>query len=102
ELDLALINLGFNARDAMGGGGRLRVAASNRQVKNPALGLDGDFVTVEVSDTGAGIAPENLPRVFDPFFTTKGGGGTGLGLSQVHGFAHQSGGAVEIESVVGK
>jgi len=57
---------------------------------------------VEVCDNGKGIDPENLARVFDPFFTTKGASGTGLGLSQVYGFANQSGGAVAIESVVGE
>jgi signal transduction histidine kinase len=64
------------------------------------LGLDGHYLLVEVTDTGHGIAPDKLNRVFEPFFTTKEvGQGTGLGLSQVHGFAHQSGGAVDIDSV---
>ncbi len=102
ELDLALINLGLNARDAMGGAGVLRLAAANHHVDEPVVGARGDYVVVEVTDTGGGIAPEDLGRVFDPFFTTKGAGGTGLGLSQVHGFAHQSGGAVSVESRLGE
>jgi len=102
ELDLALINLGLNARDAMGGHGVLRVAASNRRLDDPAVEQAGDYLVVEVCDNGKGIDPENLARVFDPFFTTKGASGTGLGLSQVYGFANQSGGAVAIESVVGE
>ena len=66
------------------------------------LGLDGDFLVLEVKDDGEGMSPETVSNVFEPFFTTKPvGHGTGLGLSQVHGFAHQSGGAVEIESVPG-
>ncbi|HUO91920.1 MAG TPA: response regulator, partial [Rhizomicrobium sp.] len=66
-------------------------------------GLEGPFVAVTVRDTGGGIPPDVLPRVFDPFFTTKAAGkGSGLGLSQVHGFAHQSGGSVLIESALGQ
>jgi signal transduction histidine kinase/CheY-like chemotaxis protein len=103
ELELALLNLAINARDAMPEGGTLRIAASNRTLRDSRLGLDGDYLVLEVADTGSGIAPETLPRVFDPFFTTKPVGvGTGLGLSQVHGFTHQSRGAVDIESGVGK
>jgi CheY-like chemotaxis protein len=101
EFDLALVNLGLNARDAMGGQGVLTLRASNRSVQDPALGLDGDYLVIEVTDDGAGIDPQDIPKVFDPFFTTKGGAGTGLGLSQVHGFAHQSGGAVAIASEPG-
>jgi signal transduction histidine kinase/CheY-like chemotaxis protein len=101
ELDLALLNLALNARDAMSGAGTLRVSAAARPVQNERLGLNGDYLVIEVADTGIGIAPEHVARVFDPFFTTKGAGGTGLGLSQVHGFAAQSGGAAEIESEPG-
>ncbi len=101
QLELALLNLGFNARDAMPSGGVLRLNAANRTLQDKRLGLDGDYLVIEVTDDGDGIAPENLHRVFDPFFTTKGSAaGTGLGLSQVHGFAHQSGGAVDIISTV--
>jgi len=103
ELELALFNLCFNARDAMHGGGRLRVAAVNRETRDERIGIDGSYLTIEVSDTGEGVPPDLLSKVFDPFFTTKAVGvGTGLGLSQVHGFAHQAGGAVDIESEVGR
>ncbi len=103
ELELALLNLAINAGHAMQGGGVLRIAAANRTVTNDDLDLDGDYLMIEVSDNGPGIPADILPRVFDPFFTTKDVGiGTGLGLSQVHGFAHQSGGAVEIESEPGQ
>jgi signal transduction histidine kinase/CheY-like chemotaxis protein len=102
ELDLALINLGLNARDAMAGDGVLRVSAANRHLEDGQAVRAGDYLVVEVADTGGGIAPENLLRVFDPFFTTKGAGGTGLGLSQVYGFAHQPGGEVAIDSRLGE
>jgi len=99
QLESALLNLAINARDAMPKGGSLRIATRN--LASPALG-QGDVVEIAVSDTGSGIPPHLLGQVFDPFFTTKGPGeGTGLGLSMVHGFAGQSGGAVEIESAVG-
>jgi two-component system NtrC family sensor kinase len=105
ELELALLNLGVNARDAMPSGGVLTVA-----IKNATLAGDietdallGDFVVIEVSDTGKGIPPDILPRVFEPFFTTKDAGrGTGLGLSQVYGFAKQSGGTARVRSKPGE
>lgn len=103
ELELAVLNLCFNARDAMPGGGRLRVAAANRATRDERLGVDGRYLAIEISDTGEGIAPDLLSKVIEPFFTTKPVGvGTGLGLSQVHGFAHQAGGVVDIESQVGR
>jgi signal transduction histidine kinase len=103
ELELAVLNLCFNARDAMPGGGRLRVAAANRATRDERLGIDGRYLAIEISDTGEGIPPDLLSKVFEPFFTTKAVGvGTGLGLSQVHGFAHQAGGVVDIESQVGR
>ena len=103
ELQLALLNLGFNARDAMPRGGVLRISARNQAVQDERLGLAGRYVAIEIADSGLGIAPEILPRVFEPFMTTKEvGAGTGLGLSQVHGFVHQSGGAMDIESEPGK
>jgi PAS domain S-box-containing protein len=103
ELELAILNLGLNARDAMPNGGVVRVAAANRTMRHRGLDLDGDYVVIEISDGGSGIAPENLSRVFEPFFTTKDvASGSGLGLSQVHGFAKQSLGAVDIESEPGK
>ncbi|MBK5960682.1 hypothetical protein CCR97_21110 [Rhodoplanes elegans] len=104
ELELALLNLVVNARDAMPSGGIVTVVCENvvlAPTDTPDQ-LAGDFVAVSVADTGTGIAPDVLPRVFDPFFTTKQAQqGTGLGLSQVHGFAHQSGGTVTITSVLG-
>jgi signal transduction histidine kinase len=102
EFELAFLNLGFNARDAMPKGGVLRISAANRTMRDDRLALDGDYLVISVADTGQGIRPELLPRVFEPFFTTKDvGAGSGLGLSQVYGFANQSGGAVDIESRVG-
>ena len=104
ELELALLNLGVNARDAMPEGGTLTVAVRKVALKGDVEfdGLRGDFVAIEVRDTGSGIGPDVLSHVFDPFFTTKAPGkGTGLGLSQVYGFAKQSGGTVKIDSMVG-
>jgi len=102
ELELALLNLAVNARDAMPEGGRLVITVDNRRVDNPRLQLSGDYVVIEVADTGQGVPPEIQSRVFEPFFTTKDAGpGAGLGLSQVHGFTHQAGGAVELESAPG-
>jgi PAS domain S-box-containing protein len=104
ELELALLNLGVNARDAMPDGGTLSLAVRRVTLSGGADqdGLSGDFVVLELSDTGVGIPAEMLPRVFDPFFTTKEPGkGTGLGLSQVYGFARQSGGTAAIRSEPG-
>jgi PAS domain S-box-containing protein len=104
ELEVALVNLALNARDAMPGGGVISLTAANvvlSKADTPA-GIAGEFVALRINDTGAGIAPDVLPKVFDPFFTTKGvNKGSGLGLSQVHGFAHQSGGTVAIDSKLG-
>jgi signal transduction histidine kinase/CheY-like chemotaxis protein len=103
ELELALLNLAVNARDAMPDGGVLKISVERRRVDDKRLKLHGDFVVIEVADTGEGVPPEIQSRVFEPFFTTKSlGPGAGLGLSQVHGFAHQAGGAVELESAVGQ
>jgi PAS domain S-box-containing protein len=105
ELELALVNIAVNARDAMPGGGTLTLSAENRTIVRGELEADveGDFVVLTASDTGVGIPEDILPKVFDPFFSTKQTGkGTGLGLSQVYGFAHQSGGAVAISSRVGE
>jgi two-component system NtrC family sensor kinase len=99
ELELALINLAVNARDAMPEGGRLTLSLSRVALRGePAAdGLSGDFMRLAIADTGSGIPEAVLPRVFEPFFTTKAlGKGTGLGLSQVYGFARQSGGAVTV------
>jgi len=103
QLDSAILNLVFNAHDAMPRGGTLTIGATNRTVEAAeAKRLDiaaGDYVRVAVSDTGAGMSPETAKRAFEPFFTTKGvGSGTGLGLSQVWGFAKQSDGTATIDS----
>ncbi|WP_082072817.1 PAS domain-containing sensor histidine kinase [Hyphomicrobium sp. 99] len=104
ELELALMNLVLNARDALQAGGIITITAENLTLSGDETeeGLKGEFVALSVSDTGAGIPKDVLKKVFDPFFTTKAAGkGTGLGLSQVYGFAHQSGGTVTIDSEVG-
>jgi signal transduction histidine kinase len=106
QLELAVINLAINARDAMPEGGVLRIRTVNdaRRLALPEeLAEAGDaFVALEISDTGHGMPPEVLARAFEPFFTTKEPGrGTGLGLSTVYGFARQSGGTAMIRSEVG-
>jgi len=104
ELELALVNLAVNARDAMPGGGSITLSARNVTLKkNDGVDqLEGDFVALAMTDTGVGIAPDVLPRIFEPFFTTKAlDKGTGLGLAQVYGFSHQSGGTVVATSAVG-
>jgi PAS domain S-box-containing protein len=101
ELELAVLNLCLNARDAMPGGGAVTITAENTQVEGEN-GWPMDFVKLSVTDTGCGMPPETLARAFEPFFTTKDvGKGSGLGLPQVYGFAHQSGGQVTIDSEVG-
>jgi PAS domain S-box-containing protein len=101
-LELAILNLAFNARDAMKDGGRLKISAHNVVLNGQPDGLKGEHVALAVSDTGTGMSPDVRERVFEPFFTTKGfGEGTGLGLSQVFGFAKQIGGGVTVESTPG-
>ena len=105
ELELALLNLALNARDAVTKDGTIVLSARNVVLKGSETPGDlvGDFVAVAVADSGHGIAPDILSKVFDPFFTTKRADkGSGLGLSQVHGFTHQSGGTVTIDSTLGK
>lgn len=106
QLELALLNLAVNARDAMPGGGMVTIAAVQETVsagKAPANLADGLYVRLSVSDTGVGMDAETLARASEPFFTTKGvGKGTGLGLSMVHGLAAQSGGLLNIVSEPGK
>ena len=98
-LELAILNLAFNARDAMKDGGTLKISAQNVVLSGEPEGLKGEHVALNVSDTGPGMTPDVIERVFEPFFTTKGfGEGTGLGLSQVFGFAKQIGGAVTVKS----
>ncbi|MFZ1867757.1 MAG: ATP-binding protein, partial [Steroidobacteraceae bacterium] len=96
QLETALLNLAINARDAMPQAGRLTIETACSM-------LDEQYVTIAVSDTGTGMPPEVAARACEPFFTTKAPGqGTGLGLSQVAGFAEQSGGQVRIASEPGK
>jgi two-component system cell cycle sensor histidine kinase/response regulator CckA len=108
QISNALINLVINARDAMPKGGTVTIAARNETV-NHAVSLGtgtmppGDYVRLEVRDTGIGIRSENLEKIFDPFFTTKPvGQGTGLGLATVYGIIKQTGGFLTVESEIGK
>ncbi|MBC5765977.1 response regulator [Ramlibacter albus] len=103
QLEMAILNLAVNARDAMPGGGKVKISTCN-DVREAAGELKaGRYVVVTVSDNGPGIPAAVLPKVFDPFFTTKPlGQGTGLGLSQVYGFARQSGGMAFVRSEEGK
>ena len=104
QFETTLINLAINARDAMNDEGRLTMSVTQTD-RLPALrgqpARSGEFVAISVSDTGSGIAPENLDAIFEPFFTTKEvGKGTGLGLSQAFGFARQSGGDIAVKSTL--
>jgi len=102
ELELVLLNLAVNARDAMPNGGTIRITAKNTPATSGGDAA-GDFVRLSVIDSGTGMTPEVQERVFEPFFTTKDiGKGSGLGLAQVYGFATQSGGRVQIDSAVGR
>jgi len=103
QLELALLNLAINARDAMPDGGTIRIRTEAVSGKvHPKL-EPGDYVTIAMSDEGVGMSPEVVARAFEPFFTARQGGrGTGLGLSMVFGVVSQAGGAVEIDSVEGK
>ena len=107
QLETAILNLAINARDAMSGGGKLTIETANTYLDRAyASGEEdvtpGQYVMIAVTDSGAGIPPDVLPQVFEPFFTTKPAGlGTGLGLSQVHGFIKQSGGHIRLYSEVG-
>ncbi|MBG9390317.1 response regulator [Caenimonas aquaedulcis] len=104
QLEMAVLNLAVNSRDAMPEGGILTISTCEKQdVEAYGELARGDYVVVTVSDTGPGIPPQFLSKVFDPFFTTKPlGSGTGLGLSQVYGFARQSGGLAFIRSETDK
>ena len=104
QLELALVNLIINARDAMPAGGTVTITIENRKLEdeNWAGLAEGDYVLLSVSDTGTGIASDRLEKVMEPFFTTKEPGkGSGLGLSMVYGFAKQSDGAFRLQSDVG-
>jgi signal transduction histidine kinase/CheY-like chemotaxis protein len=103
QIEAAIINLAINARDAMPDGGVLTLATRNLTLGGGGGIAPGDYVAVRVIDTGTGMAPDVSARVFEPFFTTKEPGrGSGLGLSQVHGLAAQSGGDVRIETRLGE
>jgi signal transduction histidine kinase len=101
QLELAVLNIVMNARDAMPQGGAVTVTTKTLHLTGDPDGLVGDYAAVEIKDTGPGMPPDIQARVLEPFFTTKGAGkGTGLGLSMVYGFSKQAGGTVTIESVV--
>jgi len=106
QLEVALLNLIVNARDAIVARGEIAITASNVTLpsSDDVVGnLSGDYVALGIADTGAGIPPEILPRVFEPFFTTKAvGKGSGLGLAQVYGFAQEARGAARIDSTPGQ
>jgi two-component system cell cycle sensor histidine kinase/response regulator CckA len=108
QLSNAIINLVVNARDAMPGGGTVTITTANDTVMQPAaLGTAimpaGEYVRIEVTDTGTGISKENIGKIFDPFFTTKPvGQGTGLGLATVYGIVKQSGGFITVDSDIGR
>ena len=101
EMELAILNLCLNARDAMAAGGVITIAVENARVEGEDRAV-ADFVRISIADTGHGMTPEVQARAFEPFFTTKDvSKGSGLGLPQVYGFAQQSAGRVAIESEVG-
>ncbi|SFR85662.1 PAS domain S-box-containing protein [Sphingomonas jatrophae] len=106
QFETALINMAANARDAMDGDGELHIsvrALDHKPMIRGHASTGGRFVALSVTDSGSGIAPERIAQVFEPFFTTKEvGRGTGLGLSQVYGFAKQSGGDVDVASTPGQ
>ncbi len=107
QLENSLLNLCINARDAMPDGGRIVITTANQRLDRHAAQVqqmpEGEYLSLSVTDSGTGIAPEVMARVFEPFFTTKQPGeGTGLGLSMVYGFAKQSGGLVRVYSELGR
>jgi PAS domain S-box-containing protein len=106
QLELVILNLAINARDAMPLGGKVTIEARNVHLRRSDKSIDlpaGDYVSISVSDTGIGMSAEVLARACEPFFTTKEPGkGSGLGLAQVYGLARQSGGSLRIDSAVGK
>ena len=106
QIEMIILNLAINARDAMGSGGCLSLSTANAVIDTPALRAEepgpGEYVVLSVRDTGSGMSDEVLQKAFEPFFTTKEvGKGSGLGLAQVFGFAKQSGGGARIETELG-
>ncbi|MGD0189876.1 MAG: PAS domain S-box protein [Rhizomicrobium sp.] len=102
QLEMAILNLAINARDAMPGGGDLVVGTRRLAIQSDSELAPGEYVELTVSDSGSGMSADIVSRAFDPFFTTKSmGKGTGLGLSQVYGMARQAGGIARIRSVAG-
>jgi signal transduction histidine kinase/CheY-like chemotaxis protein len=103
QLELAILNLAINARDAMPDGGSIEIKVAKHQIQNDAVLKPGTYLKLSVVDTGAGMTPEILKRAIEPFFSSKPlGKGTGLGLSMVHGLVVQLGGTLELSSAVGK
>src|SRR4029078_9713245 len=103
QLELAILNLAINARDAMPDGGRIDIGVAEYQPKRDQALAPGRYLRLSVADTGSGMSPEILKRALAPFFSTKQvGKGTGLGLSMVHGLAVQLGGTLQLTSTVGK
>ena len=103
QLEVAVLNLAINARDAMPDGGTLTISSRRRRVTDDGELEPGNYIELSISDTGCGMEPEVATRAFEPFFTTKEvGKGTGLGLSMVYGMARQSGGTARVESEPGK
>ena len=106
QFDTSIVNIAINARDAMDGDGRLSIAVdccTDIPTCRAHVGVAGNYVAVSITDTGLGMSDATMTRIFEPFFTTKKvGEGTGLGLSQVIGFAKQSGGDIRVESVAGE
>jgi signal transduction histidine kinase/CheY-like chemotaxis protein len=107
QLEQVVMNLSINARDAMPSGGQLRIEMANVTIADgapgPRVAKAGPFVRFSIADTGAGMSPEVVARIFEPFFTTKDEGhGTGLGLAMVYGIIQQAGGAIEVETALGK
>jgi CheY-like chemotaxis protein len=103
QLELAILNLAINARDAMPDGGSIAIHVAEYQATNDPVLQSGSYLKLSVIDTGTGMTPEILKRAVEPFFSSKPlGKGTGLGLSMVHGLAVQLGGALQLSSTVGK
>ncbi len=108
QFDQVIVNLAVNARDAMPKGGMLTIVTHNLSIEETLYRGEeaiepGEYVLIEVGDTGTGIAKEDLESIFEPFFSTKGvGEGTGLGLSTVHGIVHQTGGRITVDSALGE